>query len=218
MAKKKKASDLSRKPSAAQFVPDRITLPSMRSAVQKCKGCDLYRNATHAVFGEGPRRARFMFIGEQPGSQEDLEGHPFVGPAGKILDEALQRAGIDRREVYVTNAVKHFKWKASGKRRIHSKPSAGEIRACFDWLANEIRIVKPEVIVCLGATAAFAIFNQQVAIFASRGRWFKTQWCEKTMVTVHPSSILRVPSSEERERAKSDFVQDLKFAQRGLGK
>ena len=157
-----------------------------------------------------------MLIGEQPGDQEDRAGHPFVGPAGKILDEALFASGIPRDQVYVTNAVKHFKWKLSGKRRLHSKPAASEVRACFDWLEKEIQIVNPEIIVCMGATATFSIFDRNLPIHANRHQWMESAWCKRTTITVHPSSILRNPDSEGRAKAMQELIDDFRFVRKGL--
>lgn len=199
-------------PSAAPFLPSRRTLPNLQSAAAKCKGCDLWKNATQTVFGEGPTPAQVMFIGEQPGDQEDRQGHPFVGPAGKFLDEALVEAGIDRSEVYVTNAVKHFKWEAAqrGKRRIHKKPRHSEIEACRPWLDSELEVVKPQVVVCLGASAAQALLGKDFRVSRDRGKPVASDLAPHVVATVHPSSILRAPDSEERERQRKEFVRDLK--------
>jgi uracil-DNA glycosylase family protein len=180
--------------------------------VDGCRGCGLYRNATQGVFGEGPRDARILLIGEQPGDQEDRAGRPFVGPAGHLLDRALQAAGIAREEVYLTNAVKHFKWIASGKRRLHQKPSSTEVRACRPWLEAELELLKPRVLICLGATAAESIFGRKTAVLANRGKWLESPWCERTLVTVHPSAILRIPDPETKESEFEALVRDLKLA------
>jgi uracil-DNA glycosylase len=195
--------------SAADFLPPRSTLPALRAAAAGCTGCDLYRNATQTVFGEGPAPARFVFVGEQPGDQEDRSGHPFVGPAGRLLERALTEAGIPRETVYITNAVKHFKWIPRGKRRLHQRPSEGEIDACNPWLRAEVRVVKPEVLVCLGVTAARAAFGRPVRLKDYRGKFTVTALAERTFVTLHPSAILRL-RDPDRTREYVMFVADLK--------
>jgi uracil-DNA glycosylase len=197
--------------SAADFIPPSPTIPKMRTAAQKCRGCPLYLCGTQAVFGEGPRDARVLVVGEQPGDAEDVAGKPFVGPAGKLLDKAFGEAGIARDELYLTNAVKHFKWarEAGGKRRIHKTPSAGEVRACFPWLEVEIRLLKPEIILCLGATAAKALLGKSFSVMKDRGKPLKSEWAPLVIATVHPSAVLRAPR-EDRDRAYKDFVRDLK--------
>jgi uracil-DNA glycosylase family protein len=202
--------------SAADFIPDRPTLKSAREAAQDCRGCDLWKTGTQTVFGEGPRRADVMLVGEQPGDAEDLSGHPFVGPAGKLLDRALADAGIDRRAVYVTNVVKHFKWEPRGKRRIHKKPRAGEIGACRPWLDTEIALVKPRVIVCLGATAAQALIGAQFKVTRHRGAFVPSPLAPRVLATVHPSSILRAPDDEARRRELQAFTDDLRTVARAL--
>jgi uracil-DNA glycosylase family protein len=202
--------------SAAAFLPRVLTLPNLQSAAQKCTGCDLYKRATQTVFSEGPEDARIMMVGEVPGDKEDLEGRPFVGGAGKLLDKALAEAGLDRGEVYMTNAVKHFKWIERGKRRIHQKPNAAEISACRPWLEAEIAVIKPEVIVCLGATAAQALMGRQFRVTADRGKFFETPWAPNLMATVHPSSLLRIKEDEERRREYQRFVRDLKLIREKL--
>src|SRR5438034_3956006 len=187
--------------SAAPFVPKTTSLRTLGSAVQGCRGCDLYKNATQAVFGEGPKAARVMFVGEQPGDQEDKAGKPFVGPAGMMLDRALEKAGIDRSEVYVTNAVKHFKFEPRGKRRIHSKPSAREVKACRPWLEAEIKVVQPQMIVCLGATAAQSLMGSAFRLTQHRGEALHTPWAPWLLATNHPSAVLRMPDAELRDRA-----------------
>jgi len=182
----------------------------MRNAAKACRGCDLWKNATQTVFGEGPSKSRVMFVGEQPGDQEDLQGRPFVGPAGRILDKALQQSGISRDEVYVTNAVKHFKSEPRGKRRIHKKPSAREIEACNPWLQAEIRALHPEIVVCLGATAARSLFGPTFRVTVSRGQVLPFPPASVAIATVHPSSILRMREAESRHAAMQDFVDDLK--------
>jgi len=180
--------------------------------VQSCRGCDLYRHATQAVFGEGPKKARLVFIGEQPGNEEDMKGHPFVGPAGGLLDRALADASIDRAEVYVTNVVKHFKFEERGKRRIHEKPRIGEIKACEPWLEAEIDLIQPEVIICLGATAAQTLLGAKFRLTKSRGVPLDHPWAPHVVATVHPSAILRAPDAAQRHEEYSRFVADLKAA------
>jgi DNA polymerase len=204
-------------PTAEPFLPQRITLPALKKAVQGCRGCPLYKNATQAVFGEGPAPATVMFVGEQPGDQEDRAGKPFVGPAGKILDETLKVVGIDRGDVFVTNAVKHFKWEARGTRRIHSKPSAREMAACKPWLTAELAVVKPKMVICLGATAAQDLFGPKFRITRERGKIMEdTGIAPMVMATVHPSSILRAPDHDAREKARREFTEDLMRAAKHL--
>src|SRR5687768_6790307 len=196
--------------SAAPFIPANPTLKKLKVAAAGCKGCPLYKIGTQTVFGEGPVGAKVMFVGEQPGDQEDQAGKPFVGPAGGILNKALDEVGIDRSEVYVTNAVKHFKWEARGKRRIHSKPNAREIQACKPWLTAEIQAAQPLMVVALGATAAQALMGKDFRVTQSRGKVFRdTQWAPWFSATVHPSSILRAPD-DEREAAYRAFVDDMR--------
>jgi uracil-DNA glycosylase len=196
--------------SAEPFVPSNPTLPRLREAARTCRGCELWVNATQTVFGEGPRRAEVMFVGEVPGDLEDRAGHPFVGPAGKLLEAAMVEAGVDRTRVYVTNSVKHFKFVVIERgRRLHKKPNAGEIRACYPWLREEIRVVKPRVIVALGATAAQVLLGKQFRVTQQRGKAMPTEMAEAIIATVHPSSVLRAPDTE-RERARREFVADLK--------
>jgi uracil-DNA glycosylase len=192
---------------AAPLVPERLTLPKLREAAAGCTACDLYKTGTQTVFGEGTRNADVMFVGEQPGDQEDKAGKPFVGPAGRLLDEALGDAGIDRSKVYVTNAVKHFKWVGRGKRRIHQKPNWGEIAACHPWLEAELAVVKPRVLVCLGATAAQALLGRQFRVTKERGKPVDSDLAEHVLATIHPSAILRDPETREQEYAA--FVRDL---------
>jgi DNA polymerase len=186
------------------------TLEEIRQDAMKCKACDLWRTGTQTVFGGGAARPKIMFVGEQPGNQEDLEGKPFVGPAGKLLDSALEEAGIDRSKTYVTNTVKHFKWEPRGKRRIHKKPNTAEIAACRPWLDAEITILKPEVIVCLGATAAQALLGRAFRVTQHRGELMKSSLAPFVIATVHPSSILRAPDDETRHSEMQRFIQDLK--------
>jgi DNA polymerase len=203
--------------SAAEFIPHTTSLPVLREAAQNCRGCQIYCNATQAVFGEGPRDATVMFVGEQPGDQEDKAGKPFVGPAGQMLNDALAAAGVPRDEAYVTNAVKHFKWEPRGTRRLHSKPSAREVSACRPWLETEIKIIQPRMIVCLGATAAQSLMGPAFRITKQRGKPITgTKWAPWVMATVHPSSILRIPERDLREQAIEDFVNDLKVVARQL--
>jgi uracil-DNA glycosylase family protein len=192
------------------LLPQPLTLDRVRELAAGCKACDLYKRGTQTVFGEGPKRARVMMVGEQPGDAEDLAGHPFVGPAGKLLDRALEEAGIDRRIVYVTNVVKHFKWEPRGKRRIHAKPNAGEISACRPWLETEIALVKPRVLVCLGATAAQALLGKAFKVSKQRGGFVESTLAPLVTATVHPSSILRAPDDEARREEMKHFVADLK--------
>jgi uracil-DNA glycosylase len=180
-------------------------------AAARCEACPLYRNATQTVFGEGPVSARLLLVGEQPGDQEDLQGRPFVGPAGQLLDWALVKAGIDRSETYVTNAVKHFKWVPRGKRRIHSKPSSLEIKACRPWLEEELRLIKPEVLLCLGATAAQALLGAAFRVTRERGRFVPSNLAPHVMATVHPSSLLRIEDDDERKAAIREFVRELRL-------
>ncbi len=181
-------------------VPDTNDWNEVAAAARACTACHLYKRGTQTVFGEGPKRAKVMMVGEQPGDQEDLAGKPFVGPAGKLLDRALEEAGIDRNDVYVTNTVKHFKWEPRGKRRIHQKPNSREIAACRPWMEAELRIVKPKLLVCLGSTAAQAIFGSSFRVTRERGKIVESEFAGKVMATVHPSSLLRQPDEESRAR------------------
>ena len=201
---------------AAELIPDRPTLASVRAAATRCRACNLWKRGTQTVFGEGASKAELMFVGEQPGDQEDLAGHPFVGPAGKLLDRALVEAGIDRGAVYVTNVVKHFKWEPRGKRRIHKKPNAAEIAACRPWLDTEIELVKPRAIVCLGATAAQALLGRQFKVTAHRGEFVPSSLAPLVTATVHPSSILRAPDEESRHLEMERFTDDLRKVARAL--
>jgi uracil-DNA glycosylase len=200
--------------SAAEYIPEHPTPRTLRAAVQTCRGCDLYACATQAVFGEGPNSAEIVFIGEQPGDEEDRQGHPFVGPSGKLLDRALVEAGIDRSLVYVTNAVKHFKFEERGKRRLHKKPNGMEIRACRPWLEAEINLIQPQIIVCLGATAAQSIFGGMYRLTKERGQFTQNSWAPHVTSTVHPSAILRAPDEEQRHLEYEKFVADLKKVHR----
>jgi uracil-DNA glycosylase len=202
--------------SAAPFIPPHPTLESCRAAVQGCRGCELYRNATQGVFGEGPQHARLMLVGEQPGHEEDLAGRPFVGPAGRLLDRALAEAGLDRGAAYVTNVVKHFKWTRKGKRRIHEKPTAREVEACRPWFQTELDLVRPEVVVALGATAAQALLGPGFRVSTERGRLVPSPLAARVLPTVHPSSLLRIPDEEGRRDAMRRLVADLRVAARAL--
>jgi uracil-DNA glycosylase family protein len=196
--------------SAVELATRERTLTGLRRAVHDCRSCELWRDATQAVFGEGSSRAQVMLVGEQPGDKEDLAGHPFVGPAGRVLDEVLESAGIDRKQVYVTNAVKHFKWKARGKRRIHDKPNAAEIAACRPWLDGELGLVAPRVLVPLGATAAQALLGRSFKVTQRRGEPIEgTGLAEYVVATVHPSSILRAPDDESRRQGRLELAADL---------
>ena len=212
MAERKKPAAHSPRPGepVVELLPERPTLGVIREIAAGCKACDLYKRGTHTVFGEGPRRAEVMMVGEQPGDAEDLAGHPFVGPAGRLLDTALEEAGIDRKGVYVTNVVKHFKWEPRGKRRIHAKPNAGEINACRPWLETEIALVRPRVLVCLGATAAQALLGKSFKVSRQRGELVASPLAPVVTATVHPSSILRAPDDATRRQEMQRFVQDLR--------
>lgn len=197
--------------SAENFLPGRKTLRTLHDAVQGCRGCELYRNATQAVFGAGAPSAALILVGEQPGDAEDQSGEPFVGPAGKLLDKALAAAGIVRDEVYVTNAVKHFKWELRGKRRLHKTPTQREIDACGPWLREELALIGPRAIACLGATAARAVFGKPLKIGASRGQLLVSAYASRTLVTAHPSSILRLREAAGRTEAFNGLVADLRL-------
>ena len=197
-------------------IPTQATLEDLREAAKTCKNCDLWKRGTQTVFGEGLAHSKLMLVGEQPGDQEDLAGQPFVGPAGKLLDNALVAAGIDRKKVYVTNAVKHFKWEPRGKRRIHKKPSATEIAACRPWLDAEIAAIHPKVIVCLGATAAQALLGKTFRVTQQRGKFVASTLAPYVAATVHPSSILRAPDEDTRHEEMAKFIADLKKIARAL--
>ena len=199
--------------SAADFLPAKHNLKSLRNAAAECKGCPLYQNATQTVFGRGPQNARFVMVGEVPGDMEDRQGEPFVGPAGKLLDDALQQAGIDRRTVYVTNAVKHFKFKVvAGGRRLHQKPGVREMKACKPWLEAELEAIEPDVVVCLGATAAQSVISTEFRITRQRGEIFKTDYAPVTLATYHPSAILRAPDKAARAKMYDMLLEDLRSA------
>ena len=197
--------------------PETASLTALREAARHCTACHLYKRATQTVFGEGPKGATMMLVGEQPGDYEDVAGKPFVGPAGKIMDRALEEAGIDRSQVYVTNAVKHFKWEPRGKRRIHQKPNSREIAACRPWLEAELRIVKPKLVVAMGATAAQTIFGPSFRVTRERGKVLSSKLAARVLATVHPSSLLRQPDEASREREYKHFVSDLRAALRAVG-
>jgi uracil-DNA glycosylase family protein len=202
--------------SAAEYVPERPSLAKLREAAAGCRACHLWELGTQTVFGEGSPDAQVMFVGEQPGDQEDKEGRPFVGPAGKLLDRALEEAGIDRSLAYVTNAVKHFKWEARGKRRIHAKPNWTELAACRPWLDAELAVVSPRVLVCLGATAAQSLLGKQFRVTQHRGEWVESDLAEHVTATIHPSAILRQRDDESRRREFAAFVEDLRIVAKVL--
>jgi len=196
--------------SAAEYIPERPTLPRLREAAQGCRGCELWKGATQAVVSEGPRKARIMLVGEMPGDREDREGRPFVGPAGRELDRALEAAGIDRGDVYVTNAVKHFKFEERGKRRIHQTPRKGEVDACFPWLDTEIKLVRPEALVTLGATAAKALLGSSFRLTRHRGELLDSELAPIVAATIHPSAIVRQRDAEAREAERDALAAELR--------
>jgi len=199
---------------AAPLITEKPTLPKLREAAARCRACDLWKKGTQTVFGEGASRPSLMLIGEQPGDKEDLAGHPFVGPAGRVLDEALAAAGIDRSEVYLTNVVKHFNWVPAerGKRRIHKKPRYSEIKACRPWLDAEIAVTRPQVIICLGATAAQSLLGREFSVMRDRAKFVPSELAPYVMATVHPSSILRAPDEASRNAQKQALIDDLRIA------
>jgi uracil-DNA glycosylase family protein len=201
---------------AAALIPDRPALKSLREAAAGCTACALYENATQTVFGEGLKRARLMLIGEQPGDREDIEGHPFVGPAGRVLDKALEKAKIERGDAYVTNVVKHFKWRPQGKRRIHQTPRAEEIKACAPWLEAEVEVVDPEVLVCLGATAVKAVIGSKARVMKDHGEFLESRIGRTAVPTLHPSAILRA-DADDRDDAMALLVGDLSRVREHLG-
>jgi DNA polymerase len=203
--------------SAKDFFPEKKTLSGFRKAAADCKACDLWERGTQTVFGEGSSRADVLFVGEQPGNEEDLKGTPFVGPAGRLLNKALEEAGIDRSRAYVTNVVKHFKWEPRGKKRIHEKPNARERAACRPWLDAEIALVKPKVIVCLGATAAQTLLGPKFRVTKDRGRPIESPLAPFVVATIHPSAILRAPDGETRHREMRLFIEDLEHVAQLLG-
>ncbi len=202
---------------ATPFLPERRSLATLREAAAGCRGCHLWRGATQTVFGEGLKRARVMFVGEQPGDREDRDGAPFVGPAGRLLDKALAEVGIPRHDAYVTNVVKHFKWKPAGKRRIHQKPNAEEIKACRPWLERELEVVQPDVVVCLGATAAQALLGRTFKVTQQHGQWVEWPYEPRATATIHPSAILRAPDDDARQAEREAFTDDLRLVAGALG-
>jgi len=202
--------------SAAEFLPERRDLESLRAAARACEGCDLYKNATQTVFGEGAENANIIFVGEQPGDMEDLQGHPFVGPAGKMLDKALAEARISRDEVYITNAVKHFRWIQRGKRRLHQKPAVRQIVACKPWLESEMASIHPKLVVCLGASAAQSILGRVLPIGQARGKFLNGERGEAIFITIHPSAILRLRENSEREQEYRRFITDMQLVEQKL--
>jgi uracil-DNA glycosylase len=202
--------------SAREFLPKERTLETLRPAAQSCKGCDLYKNATQTVFGEGPERANVMFVGEQPGDQEDRQGRPFVGPAGRLVDRALAEARIPREQVYVTNAVKHFKWIWRGKRRLHQKPAIRQTTACRPWLEAELEVVRPKIVVCMGSTAAQSVLGKPVLITQERGKFIESSAGLLTFITIHPSAIYRHREKDQQEQEYRRFAEELKLVGRKL--
>src|SRR5579864_1114316 len=211
----RRASPKSDENSAKLLLPLHPTIPALQKAAKDCRACDLWQRGTQTVFGEGAPHAKVILVGEQPGDKEDLEGKPFVGPAGGLLDKALVDAGIDRAKVYVTNAVKHFKWEPRGKRRIHKKPNAAEIAACRPWLETEIAVVRPEVILCMGATAAQSLLGRDFRVTQHRGEFLESSLAPAVMATIHPSAILRAADEETRRAEFAKFVADLRKASKG---
>ena len=205
------------KTSARDFLPARLNLTSLRQAAEKCRGCDLYKNATQTVFGSGMRRARVMLIGEVPGDEEDRVGEPFVGPAGSLLRTCIDEAGMTDDDVYLTNAVKHFRWEPRGKRRLHKKPAWRQIEACKPWWQAEIFVVKPQAVVCLGATAAQAVIGRDFRILRERGRPVESDLAPLVMATYHPSAVLRAPESADRRRMRRELIDDLRLAADWIG-
>lgn len=197
---------------AAAFIPPKVTLPALRAAIADCRGCPLYAHATQSVFGNGDRTARMVLVGEQPGHEEDLRGLPFIGPAGRVLDEALAAAGIDRAETYVTNAVKHFKWVQRGKRRLHGKPAYREVMACRPWLEAELEAIRPDVLVCLGATAAQSLFGASFRVSRQHGQVMRSTWAPHAVATMHPSAVLRQRGVQARLQLLATLVEDLRVA------
>jgi uracil-DNA glycosylase family protein len=199
-------------PSAVDFLPPRLNLTSLARATEICRGCELYKHATQAVFGSGARRASLMLVGEMPGDEEDRAGLPFVGPAGRLLDATFEQAGINREDLYLTNVVKHFRWEPRGKRRLHKKPATRQIEACKPWLHAEIRVVKPRVIMCLGATAAHAMLGHDFRLTKDRGKFFRGEQTDWLIATYHPSAILRAPNKERRDEMRAALFHDLRSA------
>ena len=207
---RKRASKKAKVETAAPLIPANPSYETLRKAAARCTACPLWKRGTQTVFGEGSLKAKIIFVGEQPGNEEDLAGHPFIGPAGKVLDRGLEEAGIDRTQCYVTNAVKHFNWEPAGKRRIHKKPNSKEIAACRPWLDAEIALLKPKIVVCLGATAAQALLGPKFKVTDRHGELIETNSGFHVMATVHPSSILRIPDEETRHRERERFTDDLR--------
>ena len=203
---------------ATPLIPLRPTIEKLQHAARNCRACPLWKTGTQTVFGEGSPKARVLLVGEQPGNEEDLAGKPFVGPAGKLFDKALAAAGIARGQAYVTNVVKHFKWEPRGKRRLHKKPSSGEIAACRPWLEAELGVLQPQVLICLGATAAQALLGKDFRVSQQRGQWVKSELAPRVMATVHPSSILRAPDEAARRNQMAQFIADLKLAAEAINK
>ena len=203
---------------ARAFFPNTITLPQLRDAARTCRGCDLYCNATQTVFGEGPGDAQCALVAEQPGDNEDLAGRPFVGPAGEVLDDVLREVGLDRRRLYISGAVKHFKFELRGKRRIHARPNARQIQACRPWIEAELGLVKPSVLVLMGSTAAQSLLGAHVRVTRDRGRPFESRWSPWTLVTFHPSALLRIPDEDQRAQARGQFAADLRLAAERLAR
>jgi uracil-DNA glycosylase family protein len=201
---------------AADYLPARATISSLRRASKTCEGCDLCYRGTQTVFGEGPANARVVMVGEQPGDQEDLAGRPFVGPAGALLDRALLAAGLDRTQVYVTNAVKHFKWEQRGKRRLHARPNSREIEACKPWLEAELKAIKPELLVVLGSVAAQSLLGRKFKVTQERGKFIESPWAVRTLATFHPSALLRAPDHDARAEMNRLFVTDLRKVAKAL--
>jgi len=204
--------------SADRFVPDSRSLKTLREAAANCRGCPLWKDATQTVFGAGPRKAELVLVGEQPGDREDIEGEPFVGPAGRVLAQALEGAEIERDAVYLTNAVKHFKWRARGKRRLHQTPRAGEVEACKPWLEAELAAVRPIALLALGATAAKALFGPSVRVTRDRGHLLDSSLAPIAALTIHPSAILRLRDHDEREEALGSLIDDLRLVKRAAGR
>lgn len=201
---------------AEDYYPDRLSLAGLRRAAAECRACPLWKRGTQTVFGEGLRRSRLMLVGEQPGDREDREGRPFVGPSGGLLDRVLDEAGIDRDEAFVTNVVKHFKWEKRGNRRLHKTPNAAEIGSCLPWLEAEIEVVEPEVVVCLGATASRTLLGSDFRVTRQRGTWLDSPWAPNVTATVHPSAILRISDSDERDRAFDRYLEDFRRVEKKL--
>lgn len=201
--------------SAFDYLPEDLSYPALQEAASGCQGCDLYKNATQTVFGEGDLSSGVVFVGEQPGDEEDIKGRPFVGPAGRLLDKALAEVGIDRQRIYVTNAVKHFKWKPQGKRRLHERPKATEIAACDPWLRAELMLTEVKLLVCLGATAAQSLFGRDFRVISMRGQWLESDVAPLAIATIHPSAILRTPA-DMRDAEYRDFVSDLEMVSNAM--